>query len=98
MAFESERGRGTRLLTKPQPFHTDMPAEVLALHVLRCAEEGGHTYISSGWTVYNELLSRHPEELRILMTPNWPIQVCVFRLSYCLGSILSARADQDGGD
>ncbi|KAJ2903844.1 hypothetical protein MKZ38_009227 [Zalerion maritima] len=56
-------------------FHSDMPAEILALQVRQCAEEGGATCVSSVWTAYNELMLCHPEELQALATPNWPIQV-----------------------
>lgn len=58
------------------PFHTDMGTDVLALHVRGLATEGGHTFVSSAWSIYNDLLSEpNQRHLRTLLEPAWPIQV-----------------------
>lgn len=68
-----------------------MGTEILALHVRECAEYGGHTCLSSGWTVYNELSTCHPEELRTLMAPNWPIQVSGKRGRYITAPLFQVQ-------
>ena len=52
-----------------------MGTEVLALHVRSLPKSGGDTFISSSWAIYEELKVSHPETLKVLQTPDWPIQV-----------------------
>ncbi|KAL2754185.1 hypothetical protein ACRALDRAFT_1056444 [Sodiomyces alcalophilus JCM 7366] len=58
------------------PFHTDMGTDVLALQVRGLAAQGGHTFVSSAWSIYNDLLSEpNHNHLRTLLEPTWPIQI-----------------------
>ncbi|KAH7152810.1 hypothetical protein EDB81DRAFT_648748 [Dactylonectria macrodidyma] len=57
------------------PFHTDMGCDILSLQVRDCAVTGGYTYLSSTWSVFNDLLNREPEVVKTLLTPNWPVQI-----------------------
>lgn len=52
-----------------------MGCDILSLQVRHSAPEGGYTYLSSAWTVFNDLLHREPEVIKTLLAPNWPIQV-----------------------
>ncbi len=52
-----------------------MGAEVLALHVRDLSESGGDTLIASSWTIYKELEASHPDDLKVLLERNWPVQV-----------------------
>ncbi|GME48611.1 Taurine catabolism dioxygenase [Neofusicoccum parvum] len=48
-------------------FHADrMYADVISLLVKSQAAVGGEQYISSSWTLYNELLEQAPEDLQVL--------------------------------
>ncbi|ROT34531.1 taurine catabolism dioxygenase TauD [Sodiomyces alkalinus F11] len=58
----------------PLPFHTDMGTDVLALQVRGLAAQGGHTFVTSAWSIYNDLLSE-PNHLQMLLEPTWPIQI-----------------------
>lgn len=60
--------------TSQLPWHTDMGVDCLALHVRGLADRGGHTWIASSWTIFQELLS-FPDTLEVLASPKWPIQV-----------------------
>lgn len=51
-----------------QVFHTDA-GDVIALFALASAEEGGESYLSSSWTVYNELAAARPDLVRTLAEP-----------------------------
>ncbi|KAM0292031.1 hypothetical protein ACHAO9_003594 [Fusarium lateritium] len=57
------------------PFHTDMGCDILSLQVRNSANKGGYTYLSSAWTVFNDLLNREPEVVKLLLTPDWPVQL-----------------------
>ncbi|RSM08093.1 hypothetical protein CDV31_008306 [Fusarium ambrosium] len=57
--------------------------------VRHSAEKGGHTYLSSAWTVFNDLLNREPEVVKTLLTPNWPVQLSGRKASYYLAPVLS---------
>lgn len=57
------------------PFHTDMGCETLALHYRAVAQNGGATSVVSATTIYNELAAEHPDDLRALMAPDWPVQL-----------------------
>ncbi|KAL1634454.1 hypothetical protein SLS58_010650 [Diplodia intermedia] len=48
-------------------FHADrMYADMLSLYIRGQAAVGGEQYIASSWTIYNKLMQRAPEILRIL--------------------------------
>ncbi|CAM1502688.1 Fc.00g074640.m01.CDS01 [Cosmosporella sp. VM-42] len=74
----------------PLPFHSDMGCDILSLQVRHSAYEGGYTYLSSAWTVFNDLLNREPEVVRTLMAPNWPVQISGRkRASYYLAPVFT---------
>jgi hypothetical protein len=52
-----------------------MGCDILSLQVRDSANKGGYTYLSSAWTVFNDLLDREPEVIKTLLTPNWPVQL-----------------------
>lgn len=54
--------------TDKQVFHTDV-GDVIALHCLEAAAEGGQSKLSSSWTVYNELAKNRPDLIRTLAEP-----------------------------
>lgn len=47
--------------TEPEVFHIDFGGEVVALFALSMAAEGGQSYLSSSWKVYNELAMNRPD-------------------------------------
>lgn len=51
-----------------QVFHTDA-GDVIALLALGEAAEGGQSYLSSSWKVYNELAATRPDLIRTLAEP-----------------------------
>jgi alpha-ketoglutarate-dependent taurine dioxygenase len=69
-------GNGVRpvLTAVGQPFHTDnnfnlCPPDYVALYCLQTAMEGGINSIVSFYTVYNEMLAKHPELVERLHQP-----------------------------
>ncbi|OHW95749.1 TfdA family taurine catabolism dioxygenase [Colletotrichum incanum] len=54
--------------TEKQVFHTDV-GDVIALFALGEAAEGGQSYLSSSWHVYNELARTRPDLIRTLAEP-----------------------------
>ncbi|TEA20261.1 Taurine hydroxylase-like protein SAT17 [Colletotrichum sidae] len=54
--------------TEKQVFHTDA-GDVIALFALGEAAEGGQSYLSSSWHVYNELARTRPDLIRTLAEP-----------------------------
>ncbi|CAH0051838.1 unnamed protein product [Clonostachys solani] len=54
--------------TEKQVFHTDA-GDVISLFALQSAAEGGESYLSSSWTVYNELAQTRPDLIRTLAEP-----------------------------
>ncbi|KAK1672743.1 TfdA family taurine catabolism dioxygenase TauD [Colletotrichum godetiae] len=54
--------------TEKQVFHTDS-GDVIALYALGEAAEGGQSYLSSSWHVYNELAMTRPDLIRTLAEP-----------------------------
>lgn len=71
------------------PFHSDMGCDILSLQVRESAHEGGFTYLSSAWTIFNDLLEREPEVITTLMTPNWPVQISGRKASYYLAPVFT---------
>lgn len=71
------------------PFHTDMGCDILSLQVRHSAKNGGYTYLSSAWAVFNDLLSTEPEVVKTLLAPNWPVQLSGRKASYYLAPIFS---------
>jgi len=59
------RGPNTR---KKLSFHTDR-CDVIAFLCLQAAKEGGENEVVSSMSVYNEILSRRPDLLQVLMEP-----------------------------
>ncbi|KAM7222993.1 hypothetical protein V8F06_001549 [Rhypophila decipiens] len=51
-----------------QVFHTDI-GDVIALFALGESAEGGQSYLSSSWKVYNELAATRPDLIRTLAEP-----------------------------
>lgn len=51
-----------------QVFHTDA-GDVIALLALGESAEGGQSYLSSSWKVYNELAATRPDLIRTLAEP-----------------------------
>lgn len=56
-----------------QVFHTDV-GDIIALFALGEAAEGGQSYLSSSWKVYNELAAARPDLIRTLSEP-WPFEM-----------------------
>ncbi|KAK0733122.1 hypothetical protein B0T26DRAFT_633929 [Lasiosphaeria miniovina] len=54
--------------TEKQVFHTDT-GDVVALFALSEAADGGQSYLSSSWRVYNELAATRPDLIRTLAEP-----------------------------
>jgi hypothetical protein len=59
-----------------QVYHTDI-GDVIALFALSNAAEGGESYLSSSWTVYNELAATRPDLIRTLAEP-WDFDKYVY--------------------
>jgi hypothetical protein len=57
--------------TEKQVFHTDA-GDIIALFALQAAQDGGESYLSSSWTVYNELAATRPDLIRTLAEP-WAV-------------------------
>lgn len=57
--------------TDKQVFHTDV-GDVIALFALGEPEEGGQSFLSSSWHVYNELAANRPDLIRTLSEP-WAV-------------------------
>lgn len=60
--------------TEKQVFHTDA-GDVIALFCLGEAAQGGQSFLSSSWRVYNELAASRPDLVRTLAEP-WPVEMC----------------------
>lgn len=54
--------------TEKQVFHTDV-GDIIALFALEAAAEGGESYLSSSWAVYNALAETRPDLIRTLAEP-----------------------------
>ncbi|CCC09604.1 hypothetical protein SMACR_03635 [Sordaria macrospora] len=54
--------------TEKQVFHTDV-GDIIALFCLGEAAEGGQSFLSSSWKVYNELAATRPDLIRTLSEP-----------------------------
>lgn len=61
-----------------QVFHTDI-GDVIALFALGEAAEGGQSYLSSSWKVYNELAATRPDLIWTLAEP-WAADTYVARM------------------
>ncbi|KAI0490200.1 Clavaminate synthase-like protein [Xylaria cf. heliscus] len=57
------------------PFHNDMGCEILAIHIRKCAVQGGGTYVASAAAVYNTMMKACPWVIHTLAKHNWPVQV-----------------------
>lgn len=65
---ETSRIGGPAYTAEKQVFHTDI-GDVVALFALGEAFEGGQSYLSSSWTVYNELAANRPDLIWTLSEP-----------------------------
>ena len=54
--------------TEKQVFHTDS-GDIVSLFALGVAAEGGTSYLSSSWAVYNELAKTRPDIIKTLSEP-----------------------------
>lgn len=54
--------------TEKQVFHTDS-GDVIALFALETSEQGGESFLSSSWQVYNELAATRPDLIKTLAEP-----------------------------
>ncbi|KAI1437406.1 hypothetical protein GGR50DRAFT_70423 [Xylaria sp. CBS 124048] len=59
------------------PFHNDMGCDILAMHILNCAAQGGGTYVASVPRVYNALMKDNPQAAHDLAKHDWPIQISI---------------------
>ncbi|CAH0020748.1 unnamed protein product [Clonostachys rhizophaga] len=54
-------------LTSSMDFHTDVDAgDILSLFTMRLSKSGGQQYLTSFWSVYNDLAQHNPEVLQVL--------------------------------
>lgn len=73
-----------------QVFHTDV-GDVIGLFALGEAAEGGQSYLSSFWKVYNELAATRPDLIWTLSEP-WVADTCVYFLPlHLLSNNIKAR-------
>ncbi|KAK0636401.1 hypothetical protein B0T17DRAFT_503857 [Bombardia bombarda] len=75
-------------------WHTDMGADILALHVRALAQKGGATFVASSWTIYRELMMSHPEILTVLSKAEWPIQISGNPPRHILAPLLQVFEDK----
>ncbi|KAH7075704.1 hypothetical protein BKA63DRAFT_412791 [Paraphoma chrysanthemicola] len=65
-------------ITAAMDFHSDrFSGDVLALHVRNDGGvgSGGEQYVTSFWSIYNELLENDPEVLETMAEPDWPFEL-----------------------
>ncbi|KAH7090432.1 hypothetical protein FB567DRAFT_558668 [Paraphoma chrysanthemicola] len=65
-------------ITAAMDFHSDrFSGDVLALHVRNDGGvgSGGEQFVTSFWSIYNELLENDPEVLEIMAEPDWPFEL-----------------------
>ncbi|KAF8646251.1 hypothetical protein AX16_007308 [Volvariella volvacea WC 439] len=62
---------GPAYTTEKQVFHTDQGSDIVSLFALEVAKEGGESFISSSWRVYNELAEKRPDLVKVL-SEDWP--------------------------
>ncbi|KAJ9130962.1 Taurine catabolism dioxygenase family protein [Pleurostoma richardsiae] len=83
--------------TDKQVFHTDA-GDVIALFALGEAAEGGQSYLSSSWRVYNELAASRPDLIRTLADP-WAFdEFGKSARSYSLRPLLHYQPETADGD
>ncbi|KAK8026329.1 hypothetical protein PG991_003385 [Apiospora marii] len=58
----------------PLTFHTDSYTDILGMQTRGLAASGGGHLIVSTWRIYNELLQERPDVLKLLLTPDWPVE------------------------
>ncbi|KFA69128.1 hypothetical protein S40285_00096 [Stachybotrys chlorohalonatus IBT 40285] len=76
------------------PFHNDMGCDILALQTRHGAHKEGGTYLSSAWTLLNDLLRDEPHVAKALLTPDWPVQVSRSKASHYLAPLLVLQDDK----
>lgn len=65
-------------ITAKMDFHNDrFSGDVLAMHVRNDGgrDNGGEQYVSSFWSVYNELLEKNPAALETMAEAQWPFEL-----------------------
>ncbi|AEO63174.1 uncharacterized protein THITE_2042740 [Thermothielavioides terrestris NRRL 8126] len=92
--LQDKKGSMLTHVTDSKPWHCDMGADILALHVRSLAETGGDTFVASSWTIYKELAASYPEALAALCDPSWPIQVSGNPPRYILAPLLHVSEDK----
>lgn len=65
---KAERIGAPAYTTEKQVFHTDI-GDVVALFALGEAAEGGESFLSSSWQVYNEIAATRPDLIHTLAEP-----------------------------
>jgi hypothetical protein len=60
-----------------QDFHSDrFSGDIIALHVRNDGgANGGEQFVSSFWSIYNELLDKEPEVLETMAAADWPFEL-----------------------
>ena len=58
-------------IDKPQKFHTDMFADIVAMQTRSCAAQGGEHLVASAWNVYNEIATSRPDLIPVLASSDW---------------------------
>uniref|UniRef100_A0A8H7K6Q5 TauD/TfdA-like domain-containing protein n=1 Tax=Bionectria ochroleuca TaxID=29856 RepID=A0A8H7K6Q5_BIOOC len=79
-------------LTSSMDFHTDVDAgDILSLFTMRLSKTGGQQYLTSFWSVYNDLAQHNPEVLQVLasdwryeMKKQQGVQVINRPIIYCV--------------
>lgn len=70
-----------------------MGAEILTLQYRHLAKAGGATSVASATTIVQELASTHPDVVRTLMAPTWPVQLSAHPVRF---ASLPLLAEHDG--
>ncbi|KAL2813643.1 hypothetical protein BDW59DRAFT_167451 [Aspergillus cavernicola] len=65
---DTQKIKAPAYTTEKQVFHTDA-GDVIALFALEEADDGGQSYLSSSWHVYNELARTRPDLIHTLAEP-----------------------------
>ncbi|TAQ89929.1 hypothetical protein B7494_g1785 [Chlorociboria aeruginascens] len=56
-------------------FHNDLCTDIIAIQTRSSAESGGEQLIASVSQIYNELLKTKPDVARLLLKPDWPMDI-----------------------
>lgn len=75
------------------PFHNDMGAEILTLQYRQLAKVGGATSVASATTILQELSATHPDVVRTLQAPTWPVQLSAHPVRFATLPLVAAQPD-----